>query len=149
VQLAISIPDHLLGDSALAKFFQVESVQIQVNGTLNDPQIELDSSGGWADRLHILLGQEGLPASEGQTGEVAGNEGQIAESILGMVDGLLDRSRRTGQTPQTDSSPQADQPAAEEQPGLPNLRDRIRSRREATQGRRRLLPRRNRAAQEL
>jgi hypothetical protein len=130
VQLAISIPDHLLGDSALAKFFQVESVQIQVSGTLDDPHLELDSTGGWTDRLHSLLAPQ-EPGDVKETAEASMNpEADVAESILGMVDGLLDRPPRDGQ------------------PVLPNLRDRLQSRREEPQGRRRLLPRRNRRIQQ-
>ena len=129
VQLAISIPEGILGDSALMKFFQVESVQIQVNGTLDNPQLTLDSTGGWADRLQTLLKQraseKAATASDG-TDATQDNPENIADSILGIVDGLLEKS------------------ASDEQQDVPMLRERIRSRRDESQGPRRLFPRVNR-----
>ena len=47
IQLAISLPDDLLGGSALAKFFTKESVLIQVSGSLEEPKLSLNSEGGW------------------------------------------------------------------------------------------------------
>lgn len=139
VQLEIGIPDDMLGDSALAKFFSVESVRIRVSGTLDEPQIDLDSDSEWADRLTTLLVP--LKTKKSETAGTGDDDEDpdapdpkdsmekfedVADSILGIVGGLLEESK------------------SDDNDKSPSLRDRIRSRRNRSEGRGRLLPQRNR-----
>ena len=153
LQLAISLPDDLLGNSALARFFTKEAALVRVTGNIDEPQIKLDTEGGWAERLqNVLSDADGLLKDRSTTDPAEADSSDanaedkrdpvedLSESVLGLVGGLLEGAGRR-RTESRDAEPTEADAQPEPEDNIPLLRDRIRLRRDSSQGRRRLFPR--------
>jgi hypothetical protein len=139
LELSITLPGVLLGRSALTKFLVEEPLLIHVGGTVQEPTIELPEQENWISRLGTLLHREhaaegetkpaeaGLDPSVSEESESAGIDDsgmeaedsgiEVAESILGIVGGLLE---------------DADE---RQRPAVGGLRQRLQERRERRRGR--------------
>lgn len=121
LRLELALPPAVLERSRLAQMLIREPIAIRVEGTVDEPEIRLDSSDSWTQRLQRLL--DTARSGDASQGEA---ERDVTGAVLQGMQRLLDDSDDSGG-------------------GLPNLIDQFRQRRQQDSGERsRRLPRRDR-----
>ncbi|MCP4889761.1 MAG: hypothetical protein GY904_24535 [Planctomycetaceae bacterium] len=126
LELALGLPDSLLGGGPIAKFLTSNPIVIQVVGSVSEPQVQLASDNGWQNRLQSMLDAIGSGVDEAsdslnsdandtndpneETQNSSESAIETAGTVLDIFGDLLNRG------------------TAREEQSAPTLRDRIRNR---------------------
>jgi hypothetical protein len=126
LELALGLPDSLLGGGPIAKFLTSNPIVIQVVGGVSEPQVQLASDNGWQNRLQSMLDAIGSGVDEAsdslnsdandtndpneETQNSSESAIETAGTVLDIFGDLLNRG------------------TAREEQSAPTLRDRIRNR---------------------
>ena len=108
LELALGLPDSVLGDGPLGKFLSSDPLVIQVTGGIKEPKIKLASDIGWTGRLQSLLEAIESPNADkldAQKPDEQNSESAITESagtVLDIVGGLIDRANERDKPPLSD-----------------------------------------------
>ena len=117
LQVAVKLPETLLGGRALVQRITKEPIVLAITGTLDEPQVKLAAGGGLVKSIQGLVNGE---VSEDVT------EDAVSEVVTGAVDavnGILDGLRqRAGERAEQREEPVDDRLL------LPRLRERLRDR---------------------
>ena len=125
LQVAVKLPDSLLGGGELVRSVTEAPILLAVTGTMQQPQVKLaKETGGLVGSIRGMI--EGDPPSEEDAdavGEAISGAVDVVGDILG---GLRERSRqRREQAAEADSQ---DESVEEERSERPTLRERLRNR---------------------
>ena len=115
LEAKVPLPFHLLGDGAIAQALGSETLYVPITGTLDEPEMRLDSDG----QVAKLIGKVANPLISGET--------SVEDLLSGLR--LWRENRRAARATEADSDSDVDDPAAEQEDVGPGLFERFRSRR--------------------
>ncbi len=125
LKLAVKLPDELLGGQALVQRFTKDPIVLAITGTLDEPKVELASSGGLVKSIQGLIKGDGPDeVAEETVNEVVSG---AVDVVGGILEGLRQRAEQRAEDRAEDGAEQPEE--SEEDRGLlPSLRERLRDR---------------------
>jgi hypothetical protein len=133
LQVAVKLPDSLLGGGELVRSVTEAPILLAVTGTMEQPQVQLSKeTGGLVGSIRGMI--EGEPPSDEDADAVGEAISGAVDVVGGILGGLRERSRqrreKAAEAAEADSTdtPVAEETGEEETSQRPGLRERLRNR---------------------
>lgn len=120
LQVAVKLPDELLGGGALVQKFTKDAIVLGITGTLDEPKVNIESNSGLVGSIQSLIKGTGGEEQDDRVMDEAAQQEAVTDVIDGAVDVASDilGNLRQRMEQQKEAAEQAPAEEAEPRPGL-------------------------------